>query len=553
MQDIVEFHVERGQTIPCPTKKKRYTTTEDDQTRVDVPIMYGRGESKDPKANTLLEVFVLDRIPPAKKGIPKIDVSFDVDQNGVLTVSAMDVGTGRTASTTVKDCLLLSPQGIDSMAARLREDKAKTHELERLSALPQRINAVREAIEEIARRHSDRQWKNLIGRWSKESQERCSDLDQEQLNDLGEMHRRGHQLVDEFSAILDQARRESCKDAEECAAILEIDPAQADSALLRKRADAGDEKVRSGERHVAHLNDSSARFERWSRLLDEIQPPPDEAKERFHQACKSGSWQRAIAEFEKAYRNPMAVDVPLPEVFLALHAAAHQGMRDYYRALLAQHASRIPVWSVSPGRTNEFCRQVRAAVPWVRTNGLGMGSGFLVTTRHVVTNRHVVAAVGQLPRAKMCQVFIDGAWREIADVRCPSNPDIDLAVLELSAPTSVTPVRLGYGELVEVAEPVIAIGYPLPEGDNAADELMADQGLINRRRARAEGLWFELGLQVQPGMSGGPVFNDQGEVVGVVTLAKYVAVQPESPVLIDKISFAFAVDSVRELIPETLL
>jgi molecular chaperone DnaK len=86
-------------------------------------------------------------------------------------------------------------------------------------------------------------------------------------------------------------------------------------------------------------------------------------------------------------------------------------------------------------------------------------------------------------------------------------------------------MRLGFSELVEVGEPVVAIGFPFAEPDVSFHEnLLVDRGIVNRfRGSDSSARIFELSIRAQPGMSGGPVFNDLGEVIGVVSFARFYA------------------------------
>jgi molecular chaperone DnaK len=111
--------VERNTTIPT-RKKQTFSTASDNQMAVTVKVY--QGERKMAADNRLLGEFNLEGIPPAPRGVPQIEVSFDIDQNGILNVSARDLGTGKEASVRIEQSSGLSEGEID----RMRKD-AESH------------------------------------------------------------------------------------------------------------------------------------------------------------------------------------------------------------------------------------------------------------------------------------------------------------------------------------------------------------------------------------------------------------------------------------------
>lgn len=119
--DRMDILIPRNSTIPT-SKKDVYTTAEDGQEAVDVYVF--QGERKITKYNRLLGTFRLDGIPPARRGVPRIEVSFDIDANGILKVSAKDLGTGKEQHITVEGTSGLSDEEIEKM----RQDAEKHDE-----------------------------------------------------------------------------------------------------------------------------------------------------------------------------------------------------------------------------------------------------------------------------------------------------------------------------------------------------------------------------------------------------------------------------------------
>jgi len=118
--------IERNTTIPT-SKKEVFSTAADSQTTVDIHVL--QGEREFAKDNRTLGRFQLTDIPPAPRGIPQIEVAFDIDANGILNVSAKDLGTGKQQSIVIKSSSGLSDEEIDRMTheaeAHAEEDKKR--------------------------------------------------------------------------------------------------------------------------------------------------------------------------------------------------------------------------------------------------------------------------------------------------------------------------------------------------------------------------------------------------------------------------------------------
>lgn len=118
--------VDRNTTIPVE-KKNVFSTAADNQTAVTIQVF--QGERKMASDNRLLGQFNLEGIPPAPRGMPQIEVKFDIDQNGILNVSAKDLGTGTEASVKIDETAGLADDEIDRMKrdaeAHADEDKKR--------------------------------------------------------------------------------------------------------------------------------------------------------------------------------------------------------------------------------------------------------------------------------------------------------------------------------------------------------------------------------------------------------------------------------------------
>ena len=114
--------IERNTTIP--TKKSQvFSTAADNQTAVDINIV--QGERQFAKDNKSLGMFRLDGIPPARRGVPQIEVTFDIDANGIVNVSAKDLGTGKEQHITITAGSNMSDEDIDKAVKEAAEYEAQ--------------------------------------------------------------------------------------------------------------------------------------------------------------------------------------------------------------------------------------------------------------------------------------------------------------------------------------------------------------------------------------------------------------------------------------------
>ena len=114
--------IERNTTIP--TKKSQvFSTAADNQTAVDINVV--QGERQFARDNKSLGQFRLDGIPPARRGVPQIEVTFDIDANGIVNVSAKDLGTGKEQHITITAGSNMSDSDIEKAVKEAKEFEAQ--------------------------------------------------------------------------------------------------------------------------------------------------------------------------------------------------------------------------------------------------------------------------------------------------------------------------------------------------------------------------------------------------------------------------------------------
>ena len=131
MGGIMTKMIDRNTTIPT-SKTEIYSTAADNQTSVEINVLQGERELA--RDNKSLGKFQLTGIPAARRGVPQIEVTFDIDANGIVTVSAKDKGTGKEQQITISGSTALSDEEVDRMVkdaeAHAEEDKKQKEEVE---------------------------------------------------------------------------------------------------------------------------------------------------------------------------------------------------------------------------------------------------------------------------------------------------------------------------------------------------------------------------------------------------------------------------------------
>jgi len=156
MGGIMTALIEKNTTIP--TKKSQvFSTADDNQTAVTIQVY--QGERKMAQQNKLLGRFDLSDIPPAPRGMPQIEVTFDIDANGILNVSAKDKGTGKAQSIVIKASSGLSEEEIQQMVrdaeANAEEDKKFAELVDARNQGDNLVHATRKTLKDLGDKATD--------------------------------------------------------------------------------------------------------------------------------------------------------------------------------------------------------------------------------------------------------------------------------------------------------------------------------------------------------------------------------------------------------------
>ena len=150
MGGVMTKMIERNTTIPT-RKTEIYSTASDNQTSVEVHVL--QGERQMASDNKTLGKFQLTGIPAARRGVPQIEVTFDIDANGIVNVSAKDLGTGKQQQITISGSTALNDDEVERMVKdaelHAEEDKKRKEEVEVRNNCDALVNATEQTLAEV--------------------------------------------------------------------------------------------------------------------------------------------------------------------------------------------------------------------------------------------------------------------------------------------------------------------------------------------------------------------------------------------------------------------
>jgi molecular chaperone DnaK len=152
--------IERNTTIPT-SKAETFSTASDNQAAVTINVL--QGEREFARDNRLLGTFNLEGIPPAPRGIPQIEVTFNVDVNGILTVSAKDKGTGKENKITVQNAGGLNKEEIEKMKREAEQHASEDKKRREVIDLKNQAESVIYQTEKQLKEHGDKVGADIRG------------------------------------------------------------------------------------------------------------------------------------------------------------------------------------------------------------------------------------------------------------------------------------------------------------------------------------------------------------------------------------------------------
>lgn len=503
----------RNSRIPIKCLQE-YTTVKDNQTQVQIKIY--QGESSTPDKNYYLGNFSLDGILPARAGIPKIEVTFDISTDCVLTVSAKDKAIKRQQSIRIEDTLTLSPIEKDRLQKYFAENENHRIIEKEVVSTTVEIDKLLDTLEKIFKEVA-REIDNLSGQFHEkvEVNARFYKVNAEQVISIQDMFSRKDQLPytlqkckDEVATIKRNLRQTLAKPVDVGNNIILGDRLSALTRLKKSLLDI----LGSTKQNLLHV------LVDWNRSLREIEPDLDNmSPERTAQFyLVAGNYMKAKAILESMAASSDGLS---SEAFrLLLNCYIRLCLRDEYRNTHMKYGNMFEMIYPDFSRLDVFLRSVGDSVFLIRVNtqeGVSSGSGFSIAPHLIATSRHVVEGA----IAQNIKIIGKGRFFAVTDIKVDSVND--LAILHVAE--SLIPFRIGESNFVAPGESVLAIGFPSPSSDIHSENIFISKGIVNsiRKMDFSPDRVIFIDAKIGRGMSGGPLINDLGEAVGIITLIRY--------------------------------
>jgi molecular chaperone DnaK len=488
-----EFSILMAANTRIPVhSEKEYTTEEDNQTGVTIQVFNGQLGSQ-----SKIGQFNLNDIRQRPRGEPRIAVKFSIDASCVLTVTARDRDTGKSSSIEITDTTLLSPGQIAAMARSYEAERVRADQRAALERARQHLG---DLVCEARATDIDTGWRRFISH--KASHHASSaPLDQATEQALFEIFTGDNQLRMDLE-LVERTLPQATAKAE----------AYLDQAPTRELAEDLAAAQRTEAELAAQLEQARpllATLALWTSVLETLAMIDPDPVRRFRNQHDAGNYHDAIETLHHM-NSPLtdAVDIERQ-----LHCLSEAGDSADYRAVLLSNAELLHVYPLTAEGFSGTAGNVAAVLARVshvlpdgsqgERAGIVIGDGLVATTGRRLTD----------PQSVQVRVGTDAKAYGVEDIRWPESNVRDVAVLKLAEPSAGIAGRFGYPKLVRIGDRVWAFSAA---GHSSA---LLVPGLVDMIETRPDGMphAFRAGMDASGLDEGSPLFNDLGEVIGILT------------------------------------
>ncbi|MDJ0511209.1 MAG: Hsp70 family protein [Crocosphaera sp.] len=502
-----------------PTQEKKcYSTAKDNQTNVEIQIF--QGESLNPQENFKIGKFILIGIPLARAGVPQIEVTFDIDKNCLLTVTARDLGTGWHTSIEIADSHLLTPAQTHSLTEQFRRSQVYQQNITNLQKISLELTVILDDVKNVNLVYLSVRFQQRIQTYEQYRQRYA--VTTTDNDTLFTIYRERNSLEDTTRVALDQWDSLSQSVRLWLERYRSLNWRSTDiNAQVQQLLDHGIGLTQRTNQAKLNINDIATQYQRWLSILENLPLNQEGNAEQLARHLLSlQRYPEAITQFQR-FDPPLS----LAQIELGLEIFARSRQREDYTKLLLEHHQSLVIHPPDLENLNNVIQSYSSSLVWIEVNLAGLtinGTGFVISPHQIVTNRHLLIdeKTGNCVTSATIRVISQKGILKVTSIYLPSFGNDDLAILNLEEDSiNINPLRLGFSELVQVGERIIHLGFSSAQRNISTENIYCNTGFVNRIRPSkfCSERVLEVSITLQGEISASPVLNQWGEVIGLLT------------------------------------
>lgn len=458
---------------------------------------------------------------PAKAHIPQIEVNFYIDVDCILTVTSVDKGAGNKQSIKIEGAVALSPEEKQNLSRYYKQS-------ENIYPLKKDLEKIRVEIEDLklscdkSIKDAEQSIKDFFELFHDkvEVNSQLYKVYPDQVREIQTMFMQKDQFIygttkykDLFTSIITNVNRIEIKHLDFSDKEI-VSKLQGRIDMLSNYRGELSPITKSIETNVMNI------MANWIQILKSLEPNTEKmgSLEIANYHLTTGRVNKAIEILESIASGSEGLTEEA--FYLLLKCYVRAGLREEYRDVHKRFGNLFGIIYPDFNRLNTFMNTANDSVFMIQgisqqQGAYSSGSGFCIAPNLIATNRHVIDGVV----ASNIKIIGKNKIHIVQEIEL--DPINDLAILRIS--DNLKPFRLGDFNFVEPGEQVLAIGFRSPSSNVHNENIYISKGIVNSIRntdVSSERVIF-VDAKIGSGMSGSPLINDLGEVVGIITLIRY--------------------------------